>query len=407
MATEQDILAACIVDRNAYETFQLHATTDELTPLGQHWMGRIGSYYSRDGEASGCDIKLLKTLGLQSAGPQHAETLEGYYDSLPVVGASSQNIVASVLEYQRGQAGLQLAALLSNPGTATDKVRELVERYTDLLVACETGLQKLNYVELDDLEDIYDPSMIIPLFPKKIMEKKLLGGGAMPGHHILIFGRPEAGKSLFSIHQACGIANSGRKVLYCGNEESVKTHTVRAACNLANRNLSDYSSNSKEIVEIARKRGLENITFLDMDPGTLPELEMALRDVQPDAFVVDQVAGLEIGDSNPVNAVQKAARGVRTLGKRYGAVSISVGQAGDRTERAGQLPPTWLSMSDVYGSRTGVPAQVDLMFGLGYDEDMWATDVRAVSMPKNKLGGSHEGFKIRVDIQKSKIRVMS
>ena len=282
-----------------------------------------------------------------------------------------------------------------------------MDKYTDLLVACEAGSRQLSYVELDDLEEFYDESMIVPLFPKKVMRNKLVGGGAMPGHHILIFGRPEAGKSLFAIHQACGIANSGKKVLYCGNEESVKTHTARAACNLANTPISNFQEQRESVLDTARRKGLDRISFLDLEPGTLGELEQAIREMEPDVVVIDQLAGLDIGESSPVVSADKAARGARTLVKRYGAVGISVGQAGDRTERAGQLPPTWLGMGDVYGSRTGVPAQVDLMFGIGYDEDMLATDVRAISLPKNKLGGNHDGFKVRIDKQTSKIRTLS
>ena len=230
-----------------------------------------------------------------------------------------------------------------------------------------------------------------------------MGGGALPGHHILIYGRPEAGKSLFAINMVAGIAHNGKKVLYFGNEESVQTHYMRLACNLARRNIADFQDEGEGIVSLAEKRGLNNVTFIELTPGTFAEIEQGIKEYSPDVVVIDQLAGVDCGESNPVRSMDKAARSFRTLLLKYGCVGISVSQAGDRTERHGQLPPAFLGMGDVYGSRTGLPAQVDLMIGIGYDQDMYDRDVRGVSLPKNKLGGSHSGFKVRIDKQQSRV----
>ena len=88
---------------------------------------------------------------------------------------------------------------------------------------------------------------------------------------------------------------------------------------------------------------------------------------------------------------------------KHGVVGVSVCQAGDKTEKHGQLPPAFLQMNDVYGSRTGIPAHCDLLIGVGYDQDMYDRDIRGISLPKNKLGGVHAGFKVRIDTQKSKV----
>lgn len=404
MSDEQAVLAASIVSKEAFGVAERFGATDDFSALGRFWFDQCKDYYERDRDASGIDVKLVRELGGQAADARHHETLLAYFDNLPLVGASPANVTASILQLQRNNTGLRLAALLTEPETANyGKVQEHIERYQELLNACDKGLNRIQYLDFDDLDNAYDPELIVQLYPK-VLQTRLLGGGAMPGHHVLIYGRPEAGKSLFAINMAAGVAHSGRRVLYVGNEESVRTHGIRAACNLAGANIADYQRSSEAIKTRAFKRGLDRITFADLAPGTVGEVEEAILDTGPDLVVIDQVTGLDVRESNPVSSADKAARGVRTLLKKHSLVGVSVAQAGDRTERAGQLPPAWLSMSDVYGSRTGLPAQMDLMIGIGFDEEMFAQDIRACSLPKNKLGGNHDGFKVRIDKQKSKVK---
>lgn len=406
MSNEQNIIAACMSSRDAFETLQMHCSNSEFSPLGAHWIKQIGQYYARDKDAANVDRKLLRSMGLEVADERHAETLGGFLDDLPIVGISSENVVADILLHKRNSLGLKLASTLTNPDAPIDKVRDMVQDYDDLLVAASTGLSKLRVLDTSEVTRAYDPEKIIPLHPKQL-RKQCLGGGALPGHHILIFGRPEAGKSLFAINMAAFMAYKGKRVVYYGNEESVKTHYIRMACNLALRNIKDFQNNAASVIAKAEQKGLQNVTFIELTPGTFAEIEQGIKEYKPDVVFVDQLAGIETGEANPVNSMDKAARSFRTLLLKHQIVGVSVSQAGDRTERHGQMPPAFLGMGDVYGSRTGIPAQVDLMLGIGFDQEMYDRDMRAVSIPKNKLGGSHNGFKVRIDKQQSRVISLS
>jgi len=46
---------------------------------------------------------------------------------------------------------------------------------------------------------------------------------------------------------------------------------------------------------------------------------------------------------------------------------------------------------------TGIPSQMDLIIGIGADEDMLANDLRIVSLSKNKLGSIHDSFTMGVN----------
>jgi KaiC/GvpD/RAD55 family RecA-like ATPase len=403
MSDERSIVAACAAKREAYEAFKIHGALQDLSPLGQHWISAISDYYGRDKLAGSTDIKLVREMGLHAADERHADVLSAYYDDLPIVGVSASNVVAHILELQRYNLGIQLASMLQSPEVDRLRIREVIEHYQDVHNAVEVGLKKVEYLDFDDLEQVYDPAHIVPLYPKRL-KQQCLGGGAMPGHHVLIYGRPEAGKSLTAIHISAGALHNGKRVLYCGNEESVRTIGIRLACNLARKNIRDYQSSAGVIRAAADKRNLHNAHILELKPGTFAEIEAGIQDCQPDLVVVDQLPGIDVGESNPVRGIDKAARSFRTLLQKHAVVGLSVSQAGDRTERHGQIPPAYLTMSDVYGSRTGLPAQADLMIGVGYDQDMYDRNIRAFSLPKNKIGGSHESFKCHIDVQQSRLR---
>jgi Tat protein secretion system quality control protein TatD with DNase activity len=400
--SERNILAAAVLDRRAYELLQVHMDSRDFTPLGQYWLEKVDEYYNRDTVAKSCEISTLRSLGLQSAGAQHEETLAGFFDSLPIVGASPSNIVATILQHKRNQVGIELAQILSDPSHESQEASELVETYRELCIAVDTGNHPLDVVDYDTLGEFFSPDKVIPLFPKKVWRTRLLGGGAQPGHHILIYGRTEQGKTLFAIYQASAIASAGYKVLYIANEEAAEIHATRAACAFTGCSIEMFSENQAEILARAKGAGLDRITFIRMEPGTFPEVEQAIRTVEPDVIIVDQLAGLDTGESNPVIGLDLAARRFRTLLSTYGLVGISVHQAGDRTERHGQEPPAWLTLSDVYSSRTGLPAQCDLMIGIGSDEEMRYKNQRAIALPKNKIGGNHEGFLLRFDEKRTR-----
>jgi len=400
--SERDILAAAILDRKAYEMLQVHMDSRDFTPLGQFWLEKVDDYYGRDPVARRCEVNTLRRLGMQTAGHQHEETLAGFFDGLPIVGASPSNIVATILQHKRNQVGIELAQLLSDPTHNPDESAALVDTYRELCLAADTGDHPLDIVNYESLGEFFNPEKVIPLFPRKVWKSRLLGGGAQPGHHILVYGRTEQGKTLFAIYQAAAMASAGHKVLYVANEEAAEIHATRAACAFTGVSIEMFSEQQDEVLERARARGLDRISFVRMEPGTFAELEQAIRAIEPDVVIVDQLAGLDTGESNPVLGLDRAARRFRTLLSTYGLVGISVHQAGDRTERHGQEPPAWLTLSDVYSSRTGLPAQCDLMIGIGSDEEMRDRNHRAIALPKNKIGGNHEGFLLRFDEKRTR-----
>jgi hypothetical protein len=60
-------------------------------------------------------------------------------------------------------------------------------------------------------------------------------------------------------------------------------------------------------------------------------------------------------------------------------------------------------MGDVDSSNTGIPAQADVMIGIGMSREDELNNRRVISLPKNKPGGNHDAFPVQVDLTKSRV----
>jgi len=105
-----------------------------------------------------------------------------------------------------------------------------------------------------------------------------------------------------------------------------------------------------------------------------------------------------VKEESRVNGLEKLATEARNLAKRYGVLVISVTQAGDSATNK-----LVLTDSDIDSSKTGIPAQCDLILGLGVDETQRSQSMRTLTIVKNKITNIHEYYPVRVDENLSKI----
>ena len=150
---------------------------------------------------------------------------------------------------------------------------------------------------------------------------------------------------------------------------------------------------------VAKENGYDLAVFAGLSPGPLAEVEALVVEHEPKVLIVDQLRNLNVGEDNFVRALEKAAMGVRTIGKRHGVVVLSATQAGDSASGRSVL-----DMGDVDNSNTGIPAQADVLLGLGMSPDDEVRGFRVLSLCKNKPGSNHDYFPVFVEPAKSKMR---
>ena len=238
------------------------------------------------------------------------------------------------------------------------------------------------------MESEKDSNDYIKLWPKSLNEK--LDGGALKGHHILLFARPETGKTLFSINLCCGFLNQRLSVLYIGNEEPSADIRDRIRARLLKQSKAWVRTNRRESVDQLRNLSIGRIQVAESN--SFGELRRILAADVPDVVVIDQIRNMRLKSESRTAELEAAGIEARAIAKEFDVLVISVTQAGDSASNK-----AYLDMSDVDSSKTGMPASADLMIGLGADEAMKLNGLMGISLPKNKLSGMHDKWTVSVN----------
>lgn len=400
---ESKILAACLQSRKAYDAIVDIHNTEDFTPLGTFWFKEIGGYYDADERAEKVDSELLLDRGMRAVNTNQAKTVSDYYSQICNEETSSINVVKELFAIRRQGIGMGLANMLLNPEQAKpEELEAALHAYQELNTIEQETSGGAEFVSWTGLSETTSRENAIKLAPQKLNDR--LRGGAIAGDHVFIFGRPEVGKSLFALNMASKCAVQGHKVLYLGNEEPIERTMQRMACNISGATFEQFDERPAEVEAKAIEKGIQNIYAKHLAPGSLAQVEALVASVKPDIVFIDQLSGLDHPDTNESTRLSKLARGFRSIVQKHSCVGVSIGQAGDRTERHGQEVPAYLTMSDVFGSRTPIQAQCDLMIGVGTNAEMLAKGWRAITLCKNKLGGNHEPFTVHYDEQRSRVK---
>lgn len=359
-------------------------------------MSKVGEYYARDGTAENVNPQVLVAQLAESVrSDKLMARLSDFVGEAVAAGSSEANVRAVImLAKQQEVADKLAAALVSDIGS--DKVDALMEQLTQLrkgtgLESVEEDAEVFHDIDLQELlEREFDPENMIKVYPSSVNDR--LDGGLHPGHHLVVFARPETGKSAFVINASAGFARQGKKVLYFINEDRPSDIIIRHIANLSGMNKHEIRDNPRRAQELARERGWENIVVASIAPGTPDQLRKYVEKYDPTAIIVDQLRNLKVRAENRTNQLEQAATEVRNICKEANVLALSVTQAGDSASNK-----LVLEQGDVDGSNTGIPAQADVMVGIGVDAAYEADGLRVVSLPKNKVGGVHDSFPVRIN----------
>jgi KaiC/GvpD/RAD55 family RecA-like ATPase len=403
---DAQLISAAIADRKAWDKIADHFTEKELSPQGGFWWPIVRQWYERDPTAPRISRELLQQQGeVRITNPKHRETLLGFIAGLPAAD-SPENIVQVALELKRHNVGMELAAAISN--NDREEVAELLPRFTDLQQATALAGKRraeVRYaVGFRNLRAKIGKENRVPLAPDSLNAK--ISGGALPGHHVLIFGRPEAGKSTFALNMAASLVYRGQRVLYLGNEDQIDVLEGRMMLRLCNMTQAEVDANYEAACQRAERRAGDRLVMAQLSDGGINEVRELVELHKPNVLVIDQIRNLTSDADSLTKALERNAQDLRRLLLEYNLIGISVSQAGDRSSGYGQQPPVWLGLGDVDSSRTGLPAQCDLMLGIGSDAELASRNQRAISLPKNKLSSdpdAHVGFIVELDRARCKV----
>lgn len=389
---ERKILAAAIQDRESYEKLVAVVSKDDFSDLGYEIWNKINVYYDTDKDTKAIDIDLLKQM-VEKVLPKHSEVVNHTLDILSET--SVPNLLRELVAFKKETVARKLSSALRDDSREVPSLIEEYQNIEDTVSIDEVAIKNVSDYAGEILEELSDLTGLIKVYPVELNSR--IDGGVMGGHQILIYARPNAGKTQFAINLSRGFIRDGKRVLYLCNEEPKKQILQRFISRLSGLQKRDVYKDTKAALKVARNSGLDNLYLEDINPGTFLEIERLIKKINPTVVVIDQLRNVKVKGDTRVNELEKAATEARRLAKKYNIVVVSITQAGDSAE--GKLV---LNMGDVDFSNTGIPAQMDLMVGVGVNDEYRANNMRMISIAKNKLSSDHSYFPVRVDESLSK-----
>lgn len=394
-------LLKLLENRKNYDSISKYLRDDTFSPIGRVLYGGIVDWYRCDHDCSQLDWELLYDKLSLTYNPKHLDQLREIIKSIAEEEISDANVFDYTVHFLRNRCGSELGARLLNPSKQDKKeVDKLLNDYIELGNLLQVGPEEVHEIQNNvSVEELIVPIAAenrIPLYPRSLNE--ILEGGALRGQNIVIFGRPEIGKTLFLVNLIGGFLRRGFKVLYMGNEDPISAIAPRIVTRLAEMEMVEIRRAPQVANTKISERGYSNLYMKDITPGTWDEIRKDVEAVQPDVLIVDQLRHIYCGPLSKVEQMEKAAIEARNTAKKYNILCIGTTQAGDSANEK-----LVLEMGDIDFSNTGMQGAVDLLIGIGCNDEFDRTSRRMLSLPKNKISGKHDYFPVSYNIPINKV----
>jgi len=213
--------------------------------------------------------------------------------------------------------------------------------------------------------------------------------GVGEGNLVIVFARPEAGKTAFWVNLVSGVdgfASQGAKVCALINEEPAIRTQMRLINAHTGMTLDEIRANKTEAsAKWAEVR--QNIKILDTVDWSLDVVDEFVQKENPDILIVDQLDKVNVKGSfaRTDEKLRAIYTGAREIAKRNKCCVVAVSQAS--ADGHGKLQ---LSFDMMEGSKTGKAAEADVIIGVGFrDKVDTEQNVRGLYISKNKITGWH------------------
>lgn len=389
-----NLLSIFINSREAYDKMNSFIEERDLDINSKAIYKEIAAYYDLDAGAKSVDKELLKAH-LKRKYAKFSDEFEKIIDNLPDI--SESNVIKAFLATKRELLGDKLMQALN---TGNDSVAKgLMDEWQKFLSAEAIDTKGNEIITEFDIEGMVTKQKQpeFRLRPKSLNDE--YGGGADRGEHVIIFGRPNSGKSLLCLNNVAGWISDGHKILYIGNEDRPDKLIMRLVWRLSGMTKMETLESPRKASKKANARGLQkNLIFAALCPGTFSKIKSLIEEHEPDIVVLDQIRNIDMKSDGLTEKLESAAIAARNIAKYYEVLFVSVTQAG--ASGSGKLV---LEMEDIDSSKTGIQAAADLIIGVGSNESYDSRGMREISTPKNKEGDDHFHVPVRIDTQRTKV----
>ena len=224
-------------------------------------------------------------------------------------------------------------------------------------------------------------------FNLTVLKNNISGIG--PGNLMIVFARPEVGKSAFWVSLVSapnGFAEQGAKVHAFINEEPAVRTQMRAISCFTGYNkeqiIDDIDKVHEDWIKIK-----DNIKMIDTVDWSLDDIDSHCEKHKPDIIVIDQLDKVNVKGTfaRTDEKLRAVYTGAREIAKRRDCVVIAISQASADAHNRDHI-----SFDMMENSKTGKAAEADLIIGIGNRTSNDPTNnMRILNISKNKITGWH------------------
>lgn len=349
-------------------------------------------------------LEQVRTIHLSKGVPTRAQRalINSVMDSIETEADLNLNLAADYAQQLTWKAevlriGESASMLLNKESVTEEEVDELRETVLSIAGGATTEVARVD----TGSDALLAASLVGGSFKFGLQPLQDATGGAGPGNLIVVFARPEVGKTALTTSLVAGFLDptvQGRelKVAYMGNEEpgtKVGLSILRAITGKSDMELKDdYAKGKAKYPDWDSVRS--RLDLCDISGMSVEQLRRYAEKNKPDVLIADQIDKFRIsgefsGDHSRLKEVYVITR---EIAKRNNLLMINVSQASAEAE--GRM---YLHYSMLDNSKTGKAGEADLIVGIGKREGTEDDGMRYLNLSKNKLNGNHATITVNFD----------
>ncbi len=213
-------------------------------------------------------------------------------------------------------------------------------------------------------------------------------GPLRPGDMVCVTACPNVGKTRFITneitHFVTQLPEEDRRILFVNNEETSDAIWNAIYCSYFDKTDDDVLKNVAKFEEKWDKEvGKESIAVYHNTTASTREIERVIKAYKPKIVVYNQLYKVHLlGRQNGTDAEQYRLRYNfgRVMADKHQHVAITAHQAGALA--AGEK---WVTQEQMYGGKTGIPGECDVIIGIGKTYDPLEKGQRYLNIARNKL----------------------
>ena len=249
-----------------------------------------------------------------------------------------------------------------------------------------------------DLKALLSETSNAGMFPFRLSHFRDRVYGAGRGNFIILFARPEAGKTSYAAYETAGYLREGLKVAYFGNEEPINRIYLRTVCSMLEKSTDDIRGNPDQC-SADFEQYKDNLHMFDCVGMDIADVDAWAAKHKPDIIFLDQLDKFYIKGqfSRGDERLGELYNYGREIAKRNKCLVWAISQCSADGEGLNSIDYSMLA-----GSKTAKAGEADLIIGIGKNTQLTDNDeVRQFNISKNKINGWHGHFAVMLDRYKA------